>query len=229
MTKIQVINNLLLIRDGFKHCKLELSSAEINYFRVARECHLVLYRSAIEALRGTANLTIKRINNKSGIHCSYKFGDQPLYEIQKEKIDGCNKAWRFSSPKEITSKMEYDHPNSQILESDNSNLLDFLDAIAMIQTECFMGINRFIIITDEDMKLIEWLHESIRNQFEHFMPKQYILGVKELLSAACLALTLTKFLLFESYNVIIPEDRNSLFLDLEFSINRSREMLDEVE
>ena len=84
-------------------------------------------------------------------------------------------------------------------------MIGFYDALAMIQTECFM--HGFIfrkprLISDEEMKTFEWLHEYIRNEYEHFIPKFYSVGVQELLMVTELCLSVSKVLLFESVNVI---------------------------
>ena len=231
MKEIQKINNQILIWDGIKHCKFEFASNEINYFRIARECHLVLYRSAIEALRGTANLTIKRLNSKKEISCIYRLGYLPSYEIHKEKIEGCTKAWRFSRPKEAPLK-EIDHTHNLTDQKDNDDLIDFLDALAMIQTDCFM--QRFTFsktqqISDADMKMLEWMHNKIRNEYEHFMPKFYILHIKDLLNSSYLALSLSKFLIFNSGNVIIMEGKESIQKDFENLLSVIREILNKFE
>ena len=52
------------------------------------------------------------------------------------------------------------------------------------------------------MSILEWLHEDIRNEFEHFVPKTYIAAASELSEALAICLKLTRQLLFESGNVI---------------------------
>ena len=58
MEKLQVIDNQILISNSLLHAQYELERPERNYFRIARESHLILYRSAIEALRGSANFPV---------------------------------------------------------------------------------------------------------------------------------------------------------------------------
>lgn len=75
----------------------------------------------------------------------------------------------------------------------------------MIQTECFMAQfmhSAVVPVCDEDMKTLEWLHEEIRNEYEHFIPKSYTAPVQDLLAAAELCLHLARKLLFDSENVL---------------------------
>ena len=44
------IDNIALIENGLIHIRFEMSRDKISYFRIARESHLILYRSMIEAL-----------------------------------------------------------------------------------------------------------------------------------------------------------------------------------
>ena len=50
------ITNLSLVENGLLHIQFELGRSAPSYFRVAREAHLLFYRSMIERLRGSANL-----------------------------------------------------------------------------------------------------------------------------------------------------------------------------
>jgi hypothetical protein len=78
----------------------------------------------------------------------------------------------------------------------------------MVQTECFMGryINsKAICIEDENMKLLEWLHERIRNESEHFIPKLCMAPLCDLLYVSNLCIDISEKLLFESGNIIIYE------------------------
>ncbi len=53
-------------------------------------------------------------------------------------------------------------------------LRGFYDLLAMIQAPCFMlqyTHSAVVSVSDTEMQLLEWLHEKIRNDFEHFMPK----------------------------------------------------------
>ncbi len=52
------IDNIKLIRNNLRHINCELDSNEQSPIRVAKECHQLLLRMMVEALRGTANLAI---------------------------------------------------------------------------------------------------------------------------------------------------------------------------
>ena len=92
----------------------------------------------------------------------------------------------------------------------------------MVQTECFMNQyvgSRIFEVSDEDMRLYEWLHERIRNDYEHFVPKIYLSPIQDLIAAAWLCIKFSKELLFESGNVVFhivkPEDLDKLFHEIQ--------------
>jgi len=84
-------------------------------------------------------------------------------------------------------------------------LQNFYDLLAKIQTDCFMkqyvNSNR-ITVSDEEMKILEWLHEDIRNEYEHFIPKSYSAPAESLIHAALTCCSLSEKLLFQFGNVI---------------------------
>jgi len=158
----------------------------------------------IEALRGSANLAVTGRHAKDRSH-RYKIGDKPLQEIHGVAIENCKKAWRFSEPKTShRTETRAKSNQSRRIEAED-RLIGFYDALAMIQTERFMRRlehSKTIPISDNDMKTMEWLHERIRNEYEHFVPKLYAAPVQDLVAATELCLGLSTTLLFESGNVI---------------------------
>ncbi len=198
MDQSESINNIKLIENGLTHIKFELERNESSFFRITRESHLILYRGMIEVLKGSANIEVTGHPSKSRQH-KYYISNPPWKEIHKEKLSGCYKAWRFSSP--VECKPPKDFPK---LYKGDDFLISFYDALAMIQTECFMKksfLSKYIFIPDDEMKVIEWLHENVRNEYEHFKPKLYTALISDLGKAAIISLTLTKKLIIESGNV----------------------------
>ena len=121
-------------------------------------------------------------------------------------IPGCRKAWRFSEPAPCVS------PNISTCGSceppERDYLIGFYNTLAMIQTECFMGRSvhsRWHLLTDADMKHLEWLHEHVRNEYEHFVPKLYMAPSEDLLHATRICLAGSDAVLFESNNVLFQE------------------------
>ena len=207
METVDKIDNLRLIENSLLHMQFELERESPSYFRLAREAHLLLYRTMIETLKGSANLAVTGHRSKDD-SIKYQIGDKPWQEIHKVKIDGCDKAWRFSDPVASAQPPE-NRINEVFLKNvfrslDEAWLIGFYDALAMIQTENFMQqfiFSKSIMISDEDMKAFEWLHESIRNEYEHFIPKLYWAPVYDLLWVTQHCLSVSKELLFESGNV----------------------------
>jgi hypothetical protein len=184
--ELDKIENLSSIENCCFHLQFELSREKPSYFRIARESHLLLYRSMIEALKGTANFAVtgRRSKNRS---YKYRRNGKPRQEIHKLKIEGCEKAWRFSQPAPCREP-KFGPKHSQDITTDDY-LISFYDALAMIQTECFMiqyAFSNIFPISDAEMKMFEWLHEEIRNEYEHFVPKIYLAPKDELANAAAL-------------------------------------------
>lgn len=62
--------------------------------------------------------------------------------------------------------------------------------------------SKTVPLPDPDMKTCEWLHERIRNEYEHFVPKYYRAPVTDLIASTQLCLDVSKKLLFDSGNVL---------------------------
>ena len=215
METIDKIDNLRLIENGLLHMQFELDRESPSYFRLSREAHLLLYRTMIEALKGSNNLAVTKPRSKNhntklkDLSVKYLIGDKPWQEIHWVPINDCKNAWRFSGPV-ICAQPPESRINDVFLKNvfrslRNAKLIGFYDALARIQTENFMHqfiFSKSILISDQDMKMFEWLHEDIRNVYEHYIPMFYSFGVHELLMAAELCLSVSKVLLFESVNVI---------------------------
>lgn len=219
MRKLETVDNLSFIENGLLHIQFELSRNKPSYFRIAKESHLILYRSMIEALKGSANLAITGRSRKNRSR-KYKLGNKPWQEIHKVAVNNCRAAWRFSIP-EICDEPQIDTRDAaKIQQSDgNDYLISFYDALAMIQSECFMHQfvhSTLVRVSNDEMKILEWLHEYIRNEYEHFIPKSYMAPVRDLSRAASLCLRLSSQLLFKSKNVMfhrIPEAELKVFLE----------------
>lgn len=208
MKGLDSIDNVSLIMNGLQHIAFEGSLQAPSYFRVAREAHLVLYRSMIEALKGTANLTVTgKLPKQPSFR--YQMGRDPWREIHKQPIQCCKIAWRFSAP----APCDPPDPSLPRAEEPDDHLIGFYDALAMIQTDCFMGQSvhsKVVPVADESMATLEWLHQRVRNEYEHFVPKYYSSPVVDLVAATDLCLRVAQALLFESENVRLEERRAEL-------------------
>jgi hypothetical protein len=202
------ITNLSLVENGLLHTDFELGRAAPSHFRVAREAHLLFYRSMIERLRGSANLpVIARLPKDPQISMVfYRFGDGPWKEVHYSTVSRCRKAWRFSEPAHCP------RPNISTSKSAQSpereHLIHFYDALAMIQTECFMGQpghSSWRPLPDSEMKDLEWLNECVRNDYEHFVPRSYGAFSQDLLHSASVCLAGSQALLSESNNVLFHD------------------------
>jgi len=210
------IDNLILLENGIDHIRIELSKTVPLFIRIGKEAHLILYRSMVEALRGSANLSITgRPKDKKHV-VKYKIGERSWQQIEKTKVGGCENAWRYSNP---TQTLKPDDDRKPFDISDALNYLQgFYDLLAKIQAECFMSRyvgSKPIEVSDDEMRVLEWLHENIRNEFEHFIPKLYYVGISELISASLVCLRLSFKLLFESRSIVFHSDSGILRSALE--------------
>jgi hypothetical protein len=175
----------------------------------------------IEALKGCDNLAVTGRSSKDRMH-RYYVVKGPWKEIHKVPVPGCNKAWRFSEPVRCRApKIDYTKLSRP---KHNDHLIPFYDALAMVQSECFMrlGTSRTgVTVTDDEMRLLETLHEHIRNVYEHFVPKGYAAPVAALMEPAILCLRLSRELLFYS-RITRPPGRHK---ELVGSIDRVNDRL----
>jgi hypothetical protein len=197
----QSVDNLRLLDRDLQHILFELARPLPNFFYLGRQCHQVLLRSLVEALRGSANLAIthsgSRKNEPPNLRVVYQLGNNPELQINPVPVVGCTKAWRFSSPTPSTAPAP---PGSPAHLEPFESLVSFYRLLAMAQADCFMCHyvhSRPVAVSDQDMSLIEWLHEHIRNEFEHFVPKSYLAPVANLVAASRRCIGLAEELLFE--------------------------------
>jgi hypothetical protein len=203
LEEYEQIDNIKLILNNLRHIICELDSIEPSPMRLAKECYQLFLRMMVEALRGTANIAITGKPTKNRKRW-YRQGNDPWKAIQKKDVEGCSKAWRYSEPLLETPQRFQERKGTDISPPDNY-LLGFYDLLAMIQTPCFMlrYIHSAVVsVSDSQMKLLEWLHEEIRNDFEHFIPKTLLASCDDCLHASEVCLRLTTDILTKSNNVM---------------------------
>ena len=203
MSETEKVDNLFLIENTLDHILFEQERETTSYVRLACEFHSLLYRSMVEALRGTANLAITGHPKDKKRSVMYQRGDMVWKEIHKENLTGCKLAWRFSEAVECEAPEIKENGEHYLFDN---YLKSFFDLLAMIQTECYMGhyvMSQVIHVSDSEMKSLEWLHERIRNEYEHFIPKLYLTYKNDLINASKICNKLSIQLLFHSGNVLI--------------------------
>jgi len=207
------INNPLLIENNLIHLEFELEQEYRNFLRVVKEAHTALYRAMIEALRGTANISITGKSMDPNRVVRSKRGNGPWTEMRKQAIPGCNKAWRFSDPKECEEpEMRED---IQAERQFDNYLIGFFDALAMIQANAFMGryvFSKSVQVSDEEMKTLETLH-YYKNEFDYFVPKSLLADKSDIPNLLKPCLRIVKELLFKSGNIMpvfIPKNLETL-------------------
>jgi hypothetical protein len=201
MREYEEIDNIKLIRNNLRHIRCELDSEESSPMRLAKECHQLLLRMMVEALRGTANFAITGMRRRERW---YRQDDGPWKMIQKESIEGCRTAWRYSEP--VLESPPPCREEGSYERTQEDYLIGFYDLLAMIQAPCFMlrYIRSAVVsVPDSEMQLLEWLHENIRNDFEHFIPRTLLASSNDCLRAAETCLRLATDLLTRSNNITL--------------------------
>ena len=206
MKDYQSIDSFSLIRNGLSHIIFELKRSDPDLFRIAKESYHVLYRSMAEALlhSNPDNVTFKTSSIRDKHRTRYyKFGEGPWNQIRKLKIKDCKSVWRYSEPAEC-AKPEF--TDSDIKEEPSKQkLIPFEEMLAMIQTDCCMKKyihSQPVSISDGEMQTFDWLHNRVRNEFEHFIPTGYLVEKESLRNSSALALKILKELFHESGTVI---------------------------
>jgi hypothetical protein len=221
----ECIDNLTLLENNLYHIEIELNRENLSYFRIARESHQALYRSMVEALRGSANLAITGRPKSKDKSVKYQKGNERFKEIHKITVNGCENAWRYSEP-QVCEPPKIDYKKFDMRKTEDY-LKSFYDLLAMMQTECFMGRfvhSKLVYVDDKEMKLLEWLHEYIRNEYEHFIPKSYLAPRMDLTKASAICIKKCYKLIFESGNVI----PNSVAENIQLLLNTIRSKLFEL-
>lgn len=180
----------------------------------------------VEALKGTANIAITgrpRDKNRKRV---YQLGNSSWKSIHKTDVEGCREAWRYSEPL-ICNAPKNNNLSFFELKDKDEYLKSFYDLLAMIQAECFMCTlvnSRPIKVSDSEMKLLEWLHEFVRNKYEHFIPNTFMVSVLNSINASEICLKLSYEIIFESGNVIlnIPSNTKNLISEIRSGLERKK-------
>lgn len=201
------IDGLSLVENGLEHILFEASRPKPSYFRVTREAHHILYCSMVQALTRGAGIGVT-----APLSPPIRYGrDGQSWEIHREPpVPGCNHVWRFSAPvacppPELPPASEHLKSLARDATRTNRHLIGFCDALAMIQTDCYMGRYMYatpVLVSDEEMSILEGVHDDIRNMYEHLTLDLYSAPGKALRLAAALCLRLTESLLFKSGTVV---------------------------
>lgn len=214
--ELEFVENIQLIENNFNHILYEFESEKPSYFRIALECHNSLLRTMVEVLRGTSNSIVTHKFSDKEKKMVFKVGNKPEALIKKTKVEGCNYAWRFSTPQVIPNFQFNSNVNRD--DEDSDYLLGFYDLLAMIQCDYFMKYYtqaKTIEISDSELADIEWLHQAIRNKYEHFIPKAYGAPITDLLHVSQICIRICKEILINPTNIyfVYEDERFKILID----------------
>lgn len=217
MKDTEYIENIELIERNLKHIEFELLLENPSYFRIAVESHNALLRAMVQVLKGGSNFPIDK---KLGKEKMFVISNNTMSKviIKKERIDSCKNAWKFSEPIIVDINVGDENNISRNNDEYEKYLVGFYDLLAMIQCDSFMkdfSSAETINISGEDMSILEWLHEKIRNEYEHFIPKSYGAPINSLIHSSILCLDICKKLLVDTSNIYLLQLRNKFKCPLE--------------
>lgn len=209
------IDNTELILDNLKHIRIELLEDKPFLFRAAREAHQLLLRSMAEALKRREKITILGKEKDRKKRRYYTYDGKNWKFVEKIKPASLYYAWLFSQPQDISeSELPNRNDSSNYISGErDGHLIGFFEMLAMIQTECHMhrlDRGKKVVVTDEKMVALQWLHTSVRNMFEHYKPKFYYYNNEALIESLDICISIAAELLFESGTVLIDYDLSEL-------------------
>lgn len=98
-------------------------------------------------------------------------------------------------------------------------LLDFNQILSKLKNEVQLKkkINKKLVsFTSADLDELRWLHSSVRNEIQHFVPTLIVIPVKRIKKSIALALYLIEFLVFESGLIqLTKRDRQSIMKSIQ--------------
>ena len=219
------IENLDLIKSSLIHLDFELKRDGIDYYRIASESHNILLKSMVQVLRGMNNFGLAGRKKNSSYICEVNF-EKPVL-LKKDIIKGCKYAWRFKV-KELEKYSFEDDELKKYDGEDNNHLVSFFELLAMVQSDYFMKYNnqaKTLILSDDEMNTLEWLHIDIRNSLEHFVPKSYGATITKLLYSSVLCLENSSLCLIGSGNIYVTYKESEIEKILGPSLNKIKELL----
>lgn len=219
------IENIDLIKSSLIHLEFELKRDGIDYYRVAIESHNIFLKSMVQVLRGMNNFGLAGRKINSSYICEVNFKKPVL--LEKDIIKGCKYAWRFKV-KELEKCPFEDDELKRYDGEDNNHLVSFFELLAMVQSDYFMKYYnqaKTLILTDDEMKTLEWLHTNVRNSLEHFIPKSFGATITELLYPSFLCLENSSLCLIGSGNIYVTYKESEIEKILKPSLNSIKELL----
>lgn len=221
ISEYEEIDNRILIRDNLLSILGELKTFNPKFYGIAKEAHDALYRSMIEALRGTSNQTVSRKRDPNR-EVKYKLGNNLWKLIRKVRLKNCKIAWRYSSP--VVCEEPSNDRELKSWENVDDFLISFWDALAMIQAENYMHPyihSRPVHVSDSEMEILEWLHEEFRGRIEHFMPTSWSIHKNKLLKPTQVCIKLIYELLYNSGLLLehkFPDDLKEIIREINTKI-----------
>jgi len=102
----------------------------------------------------------------------------------------------------------------QLKRQEKLKLIGFWTALARVQDSYFwMGrltISKALVLSDEEIHQLVWLHAQVRNDLMHFKPKTYIVATDGVRIATLTAVRAIEFLALNSHTFVWPPTGNHL-------------------
>ena len=165
-----------------------------------------LYAFAVLALeKGNPDWVLKSFgrdrDNDDGKFC--KRGQDTRWYKSQIELFGSGPAYRI-----VWAPTDNEPPHSPVSQDDiawiNGKLIGFWTAIARIQDERSVVsdiLSKPVVISDNELRAIQWLTLEVRNEFIHFVPKFWGISIEGIQCGCLAALKVIDSLVFESNTI----------------------------
>ncbi len=119
-------------------------------------------------------------------------------------------------------------PVERLRRQENLPLIGFWTALARVQDPILwmgrLGNSKALVMSDEEIRQLTWLHQRVRNELMHFKPKSYTVFIDGVRTATLTAVRAVQFLALESHTFVWPENGNH-YERIQRAVKRMRERL----
>lgn len=120
--------------------------------------------------------------------------------------------WELTTERIPEGDYTPEDPIERLRRQEKLQLIGFWTALARVQdAHLWMGrltISKALVISDEEIRQLTWLHEQVRNDLMHFKPKSYTVFTDGVRIATLTAVRAIEFLALESHTFVWPLNGN---------------------
>lgn len=199
---------------------------------VAFAIHHSLYSMCVTCLcmcQSSSALSSRKRKDDDGNLC--QVGNSPWMKSKRVPVGG-GPAYRivWEPTTDRIPKDDYtpEDPIERLIRQEEMPLIGFWTALARVQDSYFwMGrltISNALVLSDDEIKHLTWLHGQVRNDLMHFKPKTYTVFTDGVRVATLTAINAVEFLALKSHAFVWPSTGNH-FERIQRAVKQMRERL----